>query len=285
MRIPFTKLHGLGNDYVFVWEPDAQIADVGALAREMSDRHRGVGADGLILLAPPRRADADLAMRIFNSDGSRGQMCGNGLRCAGKLAYERGWVRRRTLRVEVDGRVVGVELEIDAAERCAAACVDMGPPALAPREIPVALDGERVVDAPLELDGRRLEMTCVSMGNPHAVFYVERVDELEIERVGPRIEHLPLFPARVNVHFAQVLDAAAVRVVTWERGAGRTQACGSGACAVCVAGVLTGRSGRRIRAELPGGALEVWWDDATGHVFQRGPAEESFRGEWSREAR
>lgn len=280
MHIPFTKMHGLGNDYVFVSLQEAEVTDPVGLARRISDRHRGVGGDGLILLGPPAAANADLRMRIFNADGSAAQMCGNGVRCAGKLAFDRGWVTSRTIRIEVEQRVVAVELDVDSDGICSGARVDMGPPMLKPELIPVRLAGDSVVDAPIRVDGREMKMTCVSMGNPHAVVYVEAVDAIPLERLGSLIEHHPAFPERVNVHFVQVLEPGAVRIITWERGSGRTLACGSGACAVCVAGVLSGRSTRRIKAQLPGGALEVEWDAASESVFQRGPADVSFTGIW-----
>jgi diaminopimelate epimerase len=284
MSLRFTKLHGLGNDYVYISVFDQQVADAPALARAISDRHRGVGSDGLILVGPPATPGADVRMLMYNADGSRGQMCGNGIRCVAKLAYERGWARRNPLRVQTDAGVLTLELQRDAQDRVQRVRVDMGAPLLAAREIPVALD-RALVDVPLvpALPGAAagaLRMTCVSMGNPHAVFFVADVAAVPLADWGPQIERHPLFPERVNAHFVQVLGATRVRMRTWERGSGVTQACGTGAAAVCVAGVLTNRTPRAITAELPGGELELDWDADSGHVFKTGPATEVFSGEW-----
>lgn len=296
MPLAFTKMHGLGNDYVYVALFKQRVADAPALARAISDRHRGVGGDGLILIAPPDADGADVRMIMYNADGSRAQMCGNGIRCVAKLAYERGWApglkgaagqargggdaAAPRMRIATDAGVLTLDLHLDDAGRVAAVRVDMGVPVLAPREIPVALDGERLVAAPLALADQQLRMTCVSLGNPHAVFFVEDVARVPLEVWGPAIERHPLFPQRVNAHFAQVLGPQRVRMRTWERGAGATQACGTGACAVCVAAVLEERTRRQITAELPGGALALAWDADTNHVFKTGPAVEVFTGVW-----
>jgi diaminopimelate epimerase len=278
MPIEFVKMHGLGNDYVYVDAARFPIPDAPALARRISDRHRGVGSDGLILVAPPLAADADVRMIMYNADGSRAEMCGNGVRCVAKFAYERGLTRRRTMRVETDAGVLELVLTVDASDRVQLVRVDMGEPILAPPRIPVSLPGQRAIRAALPLPGLTLEMTCVSMGNPHAVIFVADLDRAPLAEWGPQIERHSLFPQRVNAHFVQVLDRRRVRMATWERGAGPTQACGTGAAAVCVAGVLTGSADRRITATLPGGDLELEWDEATNHVFMTGPATEVFCG-------
>jgi diaminopimelate epimerase len=279
MPLNFTKMHGLGNDYIYMSLFDQHVDDPPGLAAAISDRHRGVGSDGLILLAPPDAPDADARMIMFNSDGSRAQMCGNGIRCLAKLAWERGLVRRNPMRIATDAGVMTLDLKMNAAGQVSSVRVDMGPPALQPARIPVRLAGERVVAAPLQVAGHSLHFTCVSMGNPHAVFFTERLEDVPLADWGPRIERHPLFPERVNVHFAQVLARDRVRMITWERGAGLTQACGTGACAVGVAGVLNGLTDRAAMVELPGGELQVEWEE-NGHVFMTGPAEEVFTGQW-----
>ncbi|MEW6197490.1 MAG: diaminopimelate epimerase [Planctomycetota bacterium] len=280
MSLRFTKMHGLGNDYIYVSLFDQTVGDPVELARRMSDRHRGIGADGLILVAPSETPDAHVRMIMYNADGSRAEMCGNGIRCLAKLAYERGLARANPLRVQTDRGVLSLELALDHAGRVSAVRVDMGPPVLDPRRIPVKVDGERVIAWPLKLAGQTLAMTCVSMGNPHAVFFVPDVAAVPLAAWGPQVERHPLFPERINAHFAQVLARDRVRMVTWERGAGVTLACGTGASAVCVAARLNRLTGPAITAELPGGELQLEWDGATDHVFMTGPAEEVFTGEW-----
>ncbi|HMQ15108.1 MAG TPA: diaminopimelate epimerase [Phycisphaerae bacterium] len=280
MSLRFTKMHGLGNDYVYVSLFDQSLAEPAALAPLISDRHRGVGSDGLILIAPPTTPQAHVRMIMYNADGSRAQMCGNGIRCVAKLAYEHNLSRANPLRVETDRGVLALELTLDAAGRVSLVRVDMGPPLLAPSQIPVRLPGERVVDALVDVDGLELHMTCVSMGNPHAVIFVDDLAAVPLRELGPKIERHVIFPERVNAHFAQVLAPDRVRMITWERGAGATQACGTGACAVCVAGVLSDRTRPRITAELPGGELLLEWDAPDGHVFKTGPATEVFSGVW-----
>lgn len=280
MSLRFTKMHGLGNDYIYVSLFDQTVNSPAELAHRMSDRHRGIGADGLILVAPSDTADAHVRMIMYNPDGSRAEMCGNGIRCLAKLAYERGLARANPLRVQTDRGVLSLELTLDHAGHVAAVRVDMGPPVLDPRRIPVKVDGGRVIAWPLKLAGQTLPMTCVSMGNPHAVFFVPDVAAVPLAAWGPQVERHPLFPERINTHFAQVLARDRVRMVTWERGAGATLACGTGASAVCVAARLNRLTGPTITAELPGGELQLEWDGATDHVFMTGPAEEVFTGEW-----
>jgi len=274
----FTKMQGLGNDYVYVDGAAERVDDPAALARAISDRHFGVGADGLILILPDD--EADVRMRIFNADGSEAEMCGNGIRCVAKYAYDRGLARGEEIRVATAGGVRGIRVQVGPDGRAEAATVDMGPPVLAPARIPVKLPGERAVNAPIRTAERAFEMTCVSMGNPHAVIYVDDAAAIPLADVGPKIERHPLFPERVNVHFVQVASADEVTMRTWERGSGATLACGTGASAVCVAGVLTGRTGRELLAHLPGGDLHLHWDEADNHVHMTGPAVEVFTGEW-----
>jgi len=244
----------------------------------MSDRHFGVGSDGLILILPSRVAD--VRMRMFNADGSEGQMCGNGIRCVAKYAFEHGRSKANPMRIETAAGVKTVELVIDAAGRVTAATVDMGPPILDPAKIPVKVPQKQVIDVPIRTAQHAYPMTCVSMGNPHAVIFVPDAAAVPLEQVGPEIERHPLFPERVNVHFVQVRSPQEVTMRTWERGSGATLACGTGASAVCVAGALTGRTGRKITAHLPGGDLELHWRQDNDRVYMTGPAVEVFQGEW-----
>lgn len=284
MPLQFTKMHGLGNDYVYISLFDQSVSDPARLAPLISDRHRGVGSDGLILVGPPDDGvAADVRMQMFNADGSRAEMCGNGVRCVAKLAFERRWAHVNPVRIQTDRGVLTLDLFLDARENVEQVRVNMGPPILPAVEIPVkaANANAPVVDNDLVLPGgTALKMTCVSMGNPHAVIYVDDLTAVPLTEWGPQIERHARFPRRVNAHFVQVLRRDAVRMITWERGTGPTQACGTGACAVGVAGVLTTRTDRRITATLPGGDLTIEWDEASNHVFKTGPASEVFRGTW-----
>jgi diaminopimelate epimerase len=219
-------------------------------------------------------------MRMFNADGSEAQMCGNGIRCVAKYAYDHGHTRANPMRVATAAGIKTISLRLGDDGKVAAATVDMGEPILAPREIPTTFDGPKVVDRLLPVAGRTWKITCVSMGNPHAVAYVESLAEVELPRIGPAFERHTIFPQRVNVHFVRVHDPRQVTMITWERGSGMTRACGTGASAVCVAGVLTGRTQRQILAHLPGGDLELNWDDRDNHVYMTGPAVEVFSGDW-----
>jgi diaminopimelate epimerase len=286
----FVKMHGLGNDYVYIdCFSQSPPRDAAALSRVISDRHFGVGSDGLILIGPSERADA--RMRMFNADGSEAEMCGNGIRCVAKYVYDHGIAVKPRLAIETGNGVLALDLEVrnGKVERVT---VDMGPPILEADKIPIALPGLRVVNAPylsslIASDqnwfrecGLVPRLTCVSMGNPHLMLYCEDVAKVPLEQVGPVLENAPAFPRRINVHFVQVHSRSEVTMRTWERGSGATLACGTGACAVAVAGVLTGRSDRRITAHLPGGDLELHWSEADDHVYMTGPAVEVFSGEW-----
>jgi diaminopimelate epimerase len=286
----FTKMHGAGNDYIYVdcfAEPvPTNIPD---LARQMSDRRFGVGSDGLILICPSDRVDAE--MRMFNADGSAAEMCGNGIRCVAKYLYDHGICRRETLQIESAGRVLSLDVNV-AAGKVDRVRVDMGQPVLIPDQIPTTLRSPRgrsepVVDVPFEVAGREVRATCVSMGNPHCVIFVSEPSAGNAEPtddwvlgVGPKLEVAPQFPKRTNVEFVKVLSARELQQRTWERGSGETLACGTGACAVCVAGVLTGRTGRDVTIHLRGGDLSIEWNEADNHVYMTGPAEEVFTGEW-----
>jgi diaminopimelate epimerase len=283
-------MHGLGNDYVYVDcfnQPPPR--DAAGLARVISDRHFGVGSDGLILIGPSERADA--RMRMFNADGSEAEMCGNGVRCVAKYVYDHGIAVKPRLTIETGNGVLTLDLDVNNG-KVERVTVDMGPPILEADKIPTTLPGPRIVDqfldfseGPLkhsfvEANGVDPRLTCVSMGNPHVVIYCPDVSKIPLERIGPMIETASIFPDRINVHFVQVHSPSEVTMRTWERGSGVTLACGTGACAVAVAGVLTGRSARRIVAHLPGGDLDLNWSEADDHVYMTGPAVEVFSGEW-----
>ena len=274
----FTKMHGLGNDYIYVdcfTEPVPSNIPQAAIA--VSDRHFGVGGDGLILICPSERADA--RMRMFNADGSESEMCGNGLRCVAKYVYDHGIKQSEQLRLQTGRGILTVDLEIKnvKAERVR---VNMGPPILEADKIPTKLPGTPPVNARLEVDGQAFDVTSVSMGNPHCVVFVPEATDKLVLGVGPQIEKSPMFPKRVNVEFVEVLGPREVRQRTWERGSGETLACGTGASAVCVAGVLTGRTERKIVNHLLGGDLELEWNEQDGCVYKTGPAVEVFSGEW-----
>ncbi len=274
-RLRFTKMHGSGNDYVYINCFGQTVSDPSGLAQRVSPRRTGIGSDGVILIRPSRVADC--RMEMYNADGSRGDMCGNGIRCVGKYVYDHGLARRERLQIETDVGIKTLELRI-ADGRAIGATVDMGEPILDAREIPVDADGT-VVDAPLVIDGHTYHVTCVSMGNPHCVVFVASVDELALPALGPRFERHSFFPKRVNTEFVEVIDRHTLRMRVWERGSGETAACGTGACAVVVAAVLTDRSERSAVVQLAGGDLEITWDAQTNHVFMTGPAEEVFSGE------
>ncbi|MGQ9914951.1 MAG: diaminopimelate epimerase [Thermogutta sp.] len=275
----FVKMQGAGNDYVYVdcfRETLPQPAT--ELAPRIADRHFGVGGDGLILITPSEIADA--RMRMFNADGSEAEMCGNGVRCVAKYVYESGISRNNPLRIETGRGVLALDLVLED-DRVQKVRVNMGDPILHPREIPtnLGLGRDRVTEYPLEVDGTNLPVTCVSMGNPHCVIFVEELLDALVHGLGAKIERHPAFPRRVNVEFVRVESSKAVQARVWERGSGETLACGTGACAVCVAGVLTGRTDRQVSVRLPGGVLEVEWSEE-GSVFLTGPAVEVFRGDW-----
>jgi len=276
MKIPFTKMHGAGNDYVYVNGFEVKIPDPAAVSRVISDRRKGVGGDGLIVIQPSNVAAA--RMEMYNADGSRGLMCGNGIRCVAKFVYDRGLSRDNPMRIDTDCGVKVVELDVEGGT-VRRANVDMGEPILDPAKIPARFDGARVVDVPLEVAGQTHRVTCVSMGNPHCVLFLPEVEGLDLEAIGPRFEHHERFPDRVNTEFIQVLSRAEMRMRVWERGSGETAACGTGACAAAVAGVLGGRTDRHVLVHLNGGDLAIEWRDGDGHVYMRGEAVEVFSGE------
>jgi diaminopimelate epimerase len=272
----FTKMQGAGNDYIYV-DCVRQLApkDPVALAKTISDRHFGVGGDGLILICPSEVADA--RMRMFNADGSESEMCGNGVRCVAKFVHDHGIAKKPSLKIETGRGVLSLDLEISAG-KVERVRVDMGEPILDAPKIPTTLPGNPPVN--VYLPGHELTVTCVSMGNPHCITFVNYITDGMVLGVGPKVEKDPAFPRRVNVEFVKVNRRDDVTLRVWERGSGETLACGTGACAVCVAGVLTDRTDRKITAHLPGGDLLLEWDEKTNHVFMTGPAVEVFSGEW-----
>jgi diaminopimelate epimerase len=284
-------MHGLGNDYVYVNCFKEKANNTEELAQIISDRHTGIGADGLILIFPSQKAD--VGMRIFNADGSEAEMCGNGIRCVAKYAYEHKLAKAHgpfpvpgqppypaSLNIETAKGVLTVGLTIDNKKKVEKVCVNMGQPILSAKDIPVKLPVQKVIEQPMQFLSHAFVMTCVSMGNPHAVFFRDNITKVELQKFGPVIENHSIFPNRINVHFVQVNNATELSMLTWERGSGITLACGSGACAACVAAVLTNRCKRICTAHLPGGELDLNWSEEDNCVYMTGPAVEVFEGAW-----
>jgi diaminopimelate epimerase len=273
----FTKMHGIGNDYVYVNCFEEEVKEPSRLATVISDRHFGVGSDGLILILPSKVADCK--MRIFNADGSEAQMCGNGIRCVAKYVYDHKITQKNSLTIETLAGIKTIQLFTQNG-KVTSARVNMGKPGLMRSEIPMIGKEIQVVDELLALEGGvSYRITCVSMGNPHGVVFVDNFDTVDLIKHGAGIERNRLFPERTNVHFVKIHTPKEVTVKTWERGSGITQACGTGASAVCVAGVLNKKTDRKILAHLPGGDLELEWAE-DGNVYMTGPATEVFTGEW-----
>ena len=271
----FTKMQGLGNDYIYVNCLEETVPDPSGTARKISDRHFGVGSDGLVLILPDEQAD--FRMRMFNSDGSEAEMCGNAARCVGKYIHDRGLSDAEEIRLMTGAGLKILQLKI-RDRKTESVRVDMGEPILEAERIPTTLTGLQVINTPVEALGETYSATCVSMGNPHAVIFVEDAENFDVHGVGAVIENYPLFPRKTNVEFVTVEDREHLRMRVWERGAGETLACGTGACATLVAAVLNGVSERKATLRLNGGLLTVEWDPETNHVFQEGPAEFVFDG-------
>lgn len=273
----FTKMHGLGNDYVYVNCFEEKVTEPEKVSRFVSDRHFGIGADGLILIQPSDKADFEMAM--YNADGSRGEMCGNGIRCVGKYVYDYGLTDKTQIRIDTLAGVKYLDLMLEDG-KVSRVKVDMGAPCLAAAEIPVTADTEQVIQAPLVVEGRTYEITAVSMGNPHCVIFLEEdVRELDLEAFGPAFENHPRFPRRINAEFVNVIDESTLRMRVWERGSGETLACGTGACATAVAAILNGKSGHKVTVQLLGGDLEIAWAGGDASVFMTGSAVTVFDGE------
>ncbi len=278
-QMRFTKMQGLGNDYVYVNCFKEKIDNPPELARRISDRHFGVGSDGLIMINPSDKADFE--MEMYNADGSRGEMCGNGIRCVAKYVYDYGLTDKTSISVETLGGIKYLDLTVQDG-KVKLVKVNMGRPELAPSKVPVAAEGDRAVDEPITVDGKEYRMTCVSMGNPHAVIFTDRdIRELPLEEIGPKFENHERFPKRVNTEFVRVLDRRTAEMRVWERGSGETLACGTGACAVAVACVLNGLTEDEVTVRLLGGDLQIKWDRENDIVYMTGPAEVVFDGEWN----
>ena len=275
----FTKMHGCGNDYVYV---DGARESIPAerkseVVKFLSDRHFGIGGDGVIFINPSDVADFE--MEMYNMDGSRSEMCGNGIRCVGKYVYDHGLTQKTSLTIVSCGKIKYLDLTVEDG-KVTKVRVNMGSPILEAAEIPVVAEQSPVVDAPITVDGKEYRMTCVSMGNPHAVVYVEEmIDDETMAKIGPLFEHHDRFPRRVNTEFVKVLSRERAQMRVWERGTGETLACGTGACAVTVASILNGLTDDRITVELSGGNLEIFWDRKENVVYMTGPATTVFEGE------
>ena len=273
--IKFTKMQGLGNDYVYMDAIHQKIENESSLARFVSNRHFGIGSDGLILIC---KSDvADFKMRMFNSDGSEAEMCGNGIRCVGKFVYDKGLTDKTTVTIETLAGIKTLELNTKDG-KVETVKVDMGEPILNPKEIPVISDEEPVKNLMLEAEGRKFKFTCVSMGNPHAITEVENTEKFDVEKYGKVLEVDKAFPNKTNVEFIQIVDKNHVKMRVWERGAGETLACGTGACATAVACYLNGKTDRNVEVELLGGKLFIEWNEENNHIYMTGPAVTVFEG-------
>ena len=274
----FTKMQGIGNDYVYVNCLQETIENPSELAKKISDRHYGVGSDGLIMINPSDKADFE--MEMYNADGSRGEMCGNGIRCVAKYVYDYGLTDKTSISVETLAGIKYLDLTVEDG-KVVLVKVDMGKPMLRPEEVPVVSEKEEVIDEPITVDGQEYRMTCVSMGNPHAVVFIDQdVKEFPLETVGVKFENHERFPKRVNTEFVNVLDRHTAQMRVWERGSGETLACGTGACAVAVACALNGLTEDEVTVKLLGGDLQIKWDREKNTVYMTGPEEVVFDGEW-----
>lgn len=272
----FTKMHGCGNDYVYVNCFEETVKDPEEAAKIVSDRHYGIGSDGLILICPSDKADFRMAM--YNLDGSEGKMCGNGVRCIAKYVYDHHLTDKTRISLETLGGIKYLDLNIKNG-KVETVVVDMGEPVLTPEDIPVAVSGDQAVNIPLEVDGKVWYMTCISMGNPHAVVFVDNTKDLDLEKIGPKFEKHPIFPEQVNTEFVHVIDRHTVDMRVWERGSGETLACGTGACATAMACILNHMTDDEVLIHLLGGDLLIRYDRETNHIFMTGPAAEVFSGE------
>lgn len=271
----FTKMHGLGNDYVYVNCFEEKIDNPPAVARFVSDRPFGIGSDGLIMINPSKTADFE--MEMYNADGSRGEMCGNGIRCVAKYVYDYGLTDKTQISVETLGGIKYLDLTVEDG-KVSLVKVDMGKPELEADLIPIISEREQVIDEPIEVDGKEYHMTGVSMGNPHAVIYVDDVKGLDLEKIGPKFENHERFPKRINTEFVHCIDRQTVEMRVWERGSGETLACGTGACAVAVSSILNNLTDTQVTVKLLGGDLQIEWDREKDRVFMTGPATVVFDG-------
>ncbi len=283
MELEFVKMEGLGNDFIMLDDRKGLLAacqPYPQLARKLCHRRFGIGADGIILILNADD-DHDIKFRIYNCDGSQAQMCGNGMRCFAKLLYEKRIIQKKVIRVDTQAGTVIPEVFVNSDKTVSRIKVDMGEPILESRRIPVASDSDRTVEDLLDVDGEQFRMTCVSMGNPHAVIFVDDIESVPLKKIGPVIETHDRFPEKTNVEFIQVISESELRMRVWERGAGITLACGTGACASHVAANLTGRAKETTLIHLDGGDLELFWDKKSNHIFKTGPARSVFEGKIS----
>ena len=274
--IKFTKMHGLGNDYVYIDAINQKIENESSLAKFVSNRHFGIGSDGLILIC--KSEIADFKMRMFNSDGSEAEMCGNGIRCVGKFVYDKGLTNKTTVKIETLAGIKTLILNTKDG-KVETARVDMGEPILEAEKIPVISTEKPVKNLELEAENKKFKFTCVSMGNPHAITIVENTKEFDVEKYGKVLEVDKAFPKKANIEFAQIIDRQNINMRVWERGAGETLACGTGACATAVACNLNGLTDRKVNIELLGGTLNIEWNETDNHVYMTGPAVTVFEGE------
>lgn len=275
----FTKLHGCGNGYIYVNLFEEQLDNPAEMSIKVSDHHFGIGSDGIITIGPSEIAD--FAMRIYNADGSEAEMCGNGIRCVGKYVFDHGLTDKTSIAVESGAGIKYLTLNVENG-KVTTVCVDMGEPIFAPEEIPVVAEGDVVIDEPILVGDKEWNMTCVSMGNPHAVVFIDTpVKDFELEKYGPLFEHHERFPKRTNTEFVHVISRTEADMRVWERGSAETWACGTGTCATVVACILKGLTDREVLVHLVGGDLVIRWDEETNHVFMTGPATEVFSGEYN----
>ena len=274
----FTKMQGLGNDYVYVNCVEKKMENASQIAIAVSDRHYGIGSDGLILINSSEVADFE--MEMYNADGSRGEMCGNGIRCVGKYVYDYGLTDKTHITIETLAGIKYLDLQVEDG-KVKQVRVNMGSPLLRPEEIPIALEGERVIDVPISINDIVYRMTGVGMGNPHTVVFLDDIEQMKIEEIGPKFENHSYFPTRVNTEFVKVIDRTHVKMRVWERGSSETLACGTGACAVAVACILNGLTEEDVTVSLLGGDLQIQWERKENIVYMTGPAEVVFDGEWN----
>nr|MCR5627994.1 diaminopimelate epimerase [Lachnospiraceae bacterium] len=272
----FTKMHGCGNDYIYVNGFEEKVSDKSKAAITLSDRHFGIGSDGIIFINPSDKADFE--MEMYNADGSRAEMCGNGIRCVAKYVYDKGLTDKTRIRVETLAGIKELDLKVESG-KVNGVTVNMGVPELSGAKIPSTFEGDKVINEALTVGDKEYRVTLVNMGNPHAIVYMEDIDSLEIEKLGPLFENHKVFPKRINTEFVEVIDKTKVKMRVWERGAGETWACGTGASAVLVASVLNNKTERSAVVSLRGGDLSITWDKDSGEVFMTGPAEIVFDGE------
>lgn len=281
-KMKFTKMHGIGNDYVYINGFEEEVMNPEELAIKVSDRHFGIGSDGLIIVRPSEKADC--RMDMYNSDGTRSEMCGNGIRCVGKFVYDNGIVKKKELTVETLAGIKTLKLHIEeAADKAARVTVNMGEPVFAPARIPVLFEEEPVRNIPCMIQGREYRLTCVSMGNPHAVVFLNDIDGLDLREIGPGFECFKKFPNRINTEFIQVIDRRHLKMRVWERGSGETLACGTGACASLAAAVLNDLAEREAVVSLLGGDLHIFWNPQDNCVYMTGPAATVYTGEYLEE--